>query len=317
MASDSERGTELTAADREWLAEIKSAESLTELVHITGADTEHEAYFDAKRQWRNLRGKELSPPASLNGIPGDRVVIDGNEFYVHGITHANTDAEREFLHEHVSQYLEAGAAVYCEQGIRTMYFPGLPAVCEMDDYRWAMNQCAELETGTRLNELSEQEFDGLVEEITVLSDQFQTAVFSLIESGDAVYGEGYTKALGDIASYFLTSHEDLATGTDFTSFSLSRQAALAPENLGTLQNYYKKAFLPQPVEREWLRRHDPELEIVTHARNERMADYAVFHEQDASNVHLIVGAAHQPGITYYLDQHRVGNRELEEFEPIE
>ncbi|MEF8774370.1 MAG: hypothetical protein V5A37_06600, partial [Halobacteriales archaeon] len=79
---------------------------------------------------------------------------------------------------------------------------------------------------------------------------------------------------------------------------------------------YETAFLPPPIEREWLRRHDPELELVTHARSERQADYAVYHNDDAREVHLVVGAAHQPGVTYYLERHRDGHRSASEFEPV-
>ena len=69
-----------------------------------------------------------------------------------------------------------------------------------------------------------------------------------------------------------------------------------------------------PLEREWLRRHDPELEVVSHGRSERMADYAVAEGGDA--VPLVVGAAHQPGIVYYLERHRDGGRQLEGFEVV-
>jgi hypothetical protein len=109
----------------------------------------------------------------------------------------------------------------------------------------------------------------------------------------------------------------MATGEDFASFVLARRAAENPERLGALQRYYETAFLPQPVEREWLRRHDPELEAVSHARNERMADYVVFHADGEETVHLIVGAAHQPGVVYYLERHRDGLRDVEGFDLVE
>ena len=104
---------------------------------------------------------------------------------------------------------------------------------------------------------------------------------------------------------------------DFEAFAKSRRAAEDPTRLGELQRYYKTTFLPQPLEREWLRRHDPELEAVSHARNERMADYVVFHADDEETVHLIVGAAHQPGVVYYLERHRDGHRDVSGFELVE
>jgi hypothetical protein len=119
-----------------------------------------------------------------------------------------------------------------------------------------------------------------------------------------------------VASAFLMSHEDASTGRDFASFSMSRAAARDPSKLPALQDYYRRAFLPQPLEREWLRRHDPALELLTHARNERMADYGVYHNEGSEDVHLVVGAAHQPGVTYYLEQYRDGKRRVEDFEPV-
>ncbi|MDY6780600.1 MAG: hypothetical protein SV760_08670, partial [Halobacteria archaeon] len=65
------------------------------------------------------------------------------EFHVHGITHADTDEEREFLRRHVSEFVDNGAVVYCEQGIRRMYFSDFDDVYEMDDYRWALGRCDE------------------------------------------------------------------------------------------------------------------------------------------------------------------------------
>ena len=110
------------------------------------------------------------------------------------------------------------------------------------------------------------------------------------------------------------SHGDVARAREFEAFALSRRAAEDPAALTELQRYYATAFLPMPLEREWLRRHDPELEVVSHGRSERMADYAVAEGGDA--VHLVVGAAHQPGIVYYLERHRDGGRRLEGFEVV-
>lgn len=307
-------GAELSPEERERLEAIRSAESLADLVEVTGAEGEHEAYFRAKRSWRELRGKEIPDVPPSEGFPGDLVVVDGGEFHVHGITHADTEPEQAFLHEHVRRFLESGAAVYCEQGIRSMYFSDFPAVRQTDDYSWATNRCAEFGIDTHLDGISGPAFDGLAEEIDSVSAQLREAAFSLIDSGSGVYGERYARALGDVASAFLTSHEDVGTGRHFRSFALSRRAATDPGKLYELQRYYKRAFLPQPLEREWLRRHDRELELLTHARNERIADYVVAHNQDATAVHVIVGAAHQPGVTYYLERHRDGRRRLEDFE---
>jgi len=317
--SDSDPGSGLGPEERARLDAIRSADSLADLAALTGVESEHDAYFQAKAEWRDLRERELGPvpDSDADGLPGSRVVVGDTTVHVHGITHANTDAERNFLREHVSTVLDDGAAVYCEQGIRRMYFSEFPDVCAMDDYRWAMQRCEDLDVDSHLEDapVSGPEFDGLVEEVDSLATQFRDAAFSLIESGGEVYGEEYARALGDVASNFLTSHEDLATGTDFRSFRLSREASLDPGTLVDLQRYYETAFLPQPLEREWLRRHDRELELVTHARNERMADYVVALAEE-EQVHVIVGAAHQPGVVYYLDEHREGRRSVEDFEYV-
>jgi hypothetical protein len=309
-------GSGLTPADRRRLAAFRAAERLADLVDLTGAESEHAAYFAAKREWRDLRGRELSS-APETAFPGTCVTVDGTPFCVDGVTHADTTAERAFLREHVSQLLADGAGVYCEQGIRRMYFPDRPDVCAMDDYRWAMARCAELDAESYVADLLGDGFDGIAENFDSLASRFQNAVFALVHSGREVYGEEFARALGDVASDFLTSHEGLAVGDEFESFRLSRVAAEDPRHLPELQRYYERAFLPQPLEREWLRRHDPELELVTHARNERMADYAVYHHDAADRVHLVVGAAHQPGVRYYLEQFRDGTRTRSGFEPVE
>jgi hypothetical protein len=296
----------LTAAERERLSAIRDAESLSDLVAITDAASEHEAYFAAKEEWEQLRGKQLTARDPPEGLPGSTVVVDGHTFHIHGITHSNTGAEGRYLREHVRSFLERGDTVYCEQGIRSMYFDGMDGVCEMDDYLWAMDRCAELEGESHVEGVSAEEFDGLAEEVRTLASSFSEAAFSLIDSASEVYGDRFSMALGDVASEFLLAHEHEATGEDYEAFVRNRRAAEDPDRLVDLQHYYLRTFLPQPLEREWLARHDRELEVVTHARNERMAEYAVYHNESAPVVHLIVGAAHQPGVAYYLHQYSEG-----------
>jgi len=299
----------------ERLARLREAESLADLVDLTGAATEHDAYFAAKHEWSELmeRCEDTSP---VDGLPGNCVVVDGHEFHVHGVTHADTGAERSFLRDHVGGFVDRGATVYCEQGIRPMYFADIGGVCAMDDYRWAMRRCEELDLDSRVAGLAGS-FDGLLEDLDTLSAEFRDAVFSLVDSGGEFYGDDFRRTLGAVASEFLMSHEDAATGDHFEAFAHSREAAEDPSKLADLQRYYRRTFLPQPVEREWLRRHDRELEVMTHARNERMADYAVHHNRDAEEVHLVVGAAHQPGVVYYLERHRDGRRDADGFEYVD
>jgi hypothetical protein len=308
-------GDALSSAERDRLEALRSARSLGDLVPMTDAESEHDAYFAAKREWRRLLDR-LLPPATPtpDRLPGDAVAVDGDRFVVHGITHADTDAERAHLREHVSGFLEAGATVYCEQGIRSMYFDDIPDVCSMDDYRWALRRCREMDVDSHL-ELPESGFEGLLEDLTGVAATFREAVFSLVHSGTELYGEAFAMALGDVATDFLTSHEDVARAREFEAFVRSKRAAEDPAALGALQRYYATVFLPQPVEREWLRRHDPELEVVSHGRSERMADYAAFHGD--GGVHLVVGAAHQPGVVYYLERHRDGHRSRGDLELVE
>ncbi|AHG05367.1 hypothetical protein HALDL1_13655 [Halobacterium sp. DL1] len=312
MVAGSESG--LTAGERERLAAISGAESLAALASATDAASIHDAYFAAKREWFDLQGR-ATVEASPDHLPGDCVVVDGQTFCVHGITHADTRAEGRFLRQHAARFLDSGAAVFVEQGVRPMYFSAFDDVYEMDDYNWAMERYAALEATPPVSDVLGAPFTGVVEDLDSLTAELRDAVFSLIDSGRHLYGESLERALGDVASAFLMSHEDVSTGMDFASFSMSRAAAEDPTKLAALQDYYRRAFLPQPLEREWLRRHDPALELLTHARNERMADYAVYHST-AETVHLVVGAAHQPGVTYYLEQHRDGRRQVDDFEPV-
>jgi hypothetical protein len=311
---DDDRAAGPTPDERERLTAIRGAESLADLVEITGAEGEHDAYFAAKEDWFDLRGVELAPSSAGSGLPGERVHVDGQPFVVHGITHADTAAERDFLQDHVGRYLAAGDDVYCEQGIRSMYFGTWEDACAIDDYSWAKARSAELGGESTFGG---SEFDSLVDDVASVASEFRDTVFSLIESGSEVYGEAFATALGDLASDFLMNHGDVATAKDFRSFALSNRAAENPGELADLQRYYERAFLPQPLEREWLRRHDPELELVTHARNARMADYAVYHADGDEVVHLVVGAAHQPGVRYYLERFRDGARQLSGFEPVD
>lgn len=317
MPFGSDRGSELPPVERERLELLRSAERIADLVELTDADSEHEAYFAAKREWAALRDRNLPPAtASVADLPGDVVTIDGRRFVVNGITHADTDAEREFLRKHVSRYLEKGATVFCEQGIRPMYFQDVAGVFEMDDYRWAITECEMLDGETHLSDGTSEASIQFPADVADIASRFRSVTFSLIHSGGDIYGDSFRMALGDLASDFLMSDEDAATAADFESFAKSKRAAHNPVLLAELQRYYKRQFLPQPLEREWLRRHDRELEILSHARNERLADYARYHSRDADTVHLVVGAAHQPGVVYYLEQHRDGMRNLDDFHPV-
>jgi hypothetical protein len=316
MASAPDR-TSLDGTEQQRLSGLRSAGSLTDLVELTDAASEEEAYHLAKREWNALHGRQLFPGQS-SGFPGACVTIDGCEFWVHGITHAGTAEERAFVREHVSTFLEDGAAVYCEQGIRPLYLSDVDGVCAMDDYRWASRQCSTIDRPKFDAELSsESMFAGLRADVTALATRFRDGLFSLIDQGGELYGEAGTLLLGRLASSLLTGREDLATGTDFESYRLRKRATRDPTTLADLQAYYTRQFLPQPVEREWLRRHDPDLERVTHARNQRMAEYVMYHTETAREVHMLVGAAHQPGIVYYLEQFRDGKRRLGEFVPCE
>ncbi len=292
---------------------ICEAETLADLSAVFGTDSIHELYFEAKEVWkREIQTVQANRPEPA-GLPGQCLTIDGHEFHVHGVTHAGTATERSFLREHVRSFLDS-ATVYCEQGIRSMYFDDIPAVCEMDDYLWAMNQSDRLDGDSHIETNEETQIDTLLEDIAAVTSQFRDATFSLIDSGSELYGERFERALGDIAAVFLTNHADLGVGKSYEAFRLSEQASQDPARLVDLQQYYERTFLPQPLEREWLRRHNPELEIVSHARNERMADYAVYHNQEQTEVHLIVGAAHQPGVVYYLEQYSDGREIPESFE---
>ena len=332
---------------------------------MLGVADEHEAYFAAKARWRRLRGRELDPyrpaadagsddagtddagsdDAGIDGagsddagtgdapMPGVTVRVGERDVHVHGITHADTRAEREYLREHVRGFLDAGHAVYCEQGIRGMYCRDFTGACAMDDYRWALRECQRRGIESHVDGDS---FDSLAEDVDDLASQFREAAFSLVDASGDRFGRRFERALGTVASAFFRSHADHATGSDFASFRLREQAAANPSSLWRLQRYYECAFLPQPLEREWLRRHDPELELVTHARNARMADYVAHHADgttpehsspttagsrrppasDRGDVHLVVGAAHQPGVRYYLERHRDGDRSVDSFEVV-
>lgn len=282
---------------------IRLAASLSELADVVGADTVHEGYFRAKRIWKSAIAERQAGDRPPEGLPGTAVTLDGHTIRVHGVTHAGTDPEREYLRDHVGRFLDDGAIVYCEQGIRSMYFEDMDGVCEMDDYLWAKANAETLDERSQLDL-----FRGGIESVSRDIDEFaaevREAAFSMIDAGSGMYGERFERALGDVVAEFLTTHADRAVGNSYEAFRLSRAASEHVERLHSLQQYYERAFLPQPLEREWLRRHDPELELFSHARNERMAEYVAYHNETIETVHLIVGAAHQHGVAYYLSQYR-------------
>lgn len=303
--------------DRNLVDAVRSAESLSELVDVLGVETEHDAYFKAKEVWREHHDGWFESSYD-EGLPGDVIRIDGHDFHVHGITHAGTKAERDFLREHVSCFhdKDGGATVYCEQGVRRMYFDDFPGVCEMDDYRWALGKVKEMREGMTRGTITGDGVDGSgrMDDVDSLRSRLCDSVFSLVESGTRIYGERFGEVLGDVASDFLTGHVDASRGDDFESFRLTQEVARNPERLGELQAYYRRNLLPQPLESDWMRRHDPEIEVFTHARNERMAEYAVYHNEEDEEVHIVVGAAHQPGVVYYLEEYRDGERNVDELE---
>jgi hypothetical protein len=318
-AGDAGRSGALTAGERERLAALAGAESLADLVALTGAESEHAAYMQAKEEWSRLwerrQRADPAPSVAAGELPGESVTVGDATVHVHGVTHAGTETEREFLRERVGRLLDSGAAVYVEQGLRQLFFAEM-GVCEMDDYRWALARCETVDR-TELDQFAEASSVPVpvpADRLDGLSERLRHAAYALIEDYSDVYGEGVARRLGSIASTVLTDHEGLATGEEYEAFALRQQAVADPSRLGALQAYYRRAFLPAPVEREWVRRHDPDLELVTHARNARMADYAVYHHADAAAVHLVVGAAHGPGVVYYLRQHRDGERSVADFE---
>jgi hypothetical protein len=98
---------DLSTTERKWIESVRSTDTLADLVRITSADSEHEAYIEAKQVWFDLVEKESSPILRVGGLPGDRVRIDGRTYWIHGVTHADTDAEREYLRKHVFEFLDA------------------------------------------------------------------------------------------------------------------------------------------------------------------------------------------------------------------
>lgn len=287
-------------ADRDVIAAIRNTESLADLQELLETSSKHGAYLRGKKVWTAARRVRQPPSPQPSGLPGDRVQIDDQNFYIHGVTHVGTDEERTFLRDRISKILEGDATVYCEQGIRPLYFENFPQVSEMDDYRWAT---ADRPSAVNYSP-SAPDFNGIREDIDSLASRLRDTVFELVAAGESVYGDRVTRGVGGALSAVFGSQKQLATGDDFESFRLRRCAVENPQRLIELQQYYDRVFLPQPLEREWLRRHDPRLEKVSHARNERMADYAIHHDDTDKDVHLIVGAAHGPGIRYYLRAYR-------------
>jgi len=196
MASQGDDSGEggLGAADRRRLAEIRGADSLASLQSSLAAATPHDAYFEAKSAWWDLRGRELDATNDdterETGVPGTTVVVDGHAFHVHGITHADTDAERSFLRAAVERWLADGETVYCEQGIRGMYFDDL-AVCATDDYRWAVEQCRALDGDQPFDSFVEERFPDRARKNERKADRLRSGIGGLIEFQPHREGRSY------------------------------------------------------------------------------------------------------------------------------
>ncbi len=312
--------SELSKEDREWLETVRDSGSLEDLRELTGAETYDEAYFTAKEKWYRLRDHEL-PPAENEDLPAETVKFDGRRYHVHGVTHSGTDEERRYVRRHVDRYLERGHELYCEQGLRRLYFQDRPQVYEIDDYDWASMRCREaavcdrLEDSEHVQDVLTRGFDAVAEEAGDALAKVRERLFGAVEAGEKIYGERTADVIGDALSCLISDPTALARGDDYQAYGYSRAAAEDPDKLGELQRYYGRRFLPQNLEREWLNHHAPEVELFTHARNERIADYVVYHS-DSSEVHVVVGAAHQHGVVEYMREHAAGERTVEEFEHI-
>ncbi len=303
---DRATGGGLAPAERERLAAFRRAERLADLVALTEADSERDAYVAAKEEWTTLwrrLDRDRDHDAAV-ALPGERVTVNGVTFHVHGVTHTGTDAERSYLRKRVDRLLTSGGTVYAEQGLRPLHFEAMD-VCAMDDYRWALDRRVAGERGVGAVPTPD-------DRIASATERVRRYAYRLVAAGGAVYGERVERALGSAVSGLLTGHAARATGDGYEAFALRRQVAIDPTRLPALQAYYRRTLLPQPVERAWVRRHDEDLEWVTHARNARMADYAV-HHHDSGPVHVVVGAAHGPGVAYYLRRHRDGERTVGRF----
>ncbi len=317
MSSDSDTG--LTESQRDWLEAVRRCTSLEELRREVDVDTEDEAYFTAKEKWFRLRDDEL-PPAEEGGLPASKVLVRGTTYHVHGVTHSGRDEERRHVREHVDRYLAEDEEVYCEQGLWRLYFSDRSDVYEIDDYDWAVEHCRANEVceridGEHVGDVLTRGFDAVAEEAGDVLDSVRERLFSAVGAGKKLYGERAADVLGDSLSCLLSDPTALARGDDYRAYRFSRAAAEDPSKLGELQRYYHRRFLPQTLERHWLRLHAPEVELFTHARNERIADYIVYHSERPV-VHVVVGAAHQPGVTEYLMAHASGERDVRGFEPV-
>lgn len=299
----------------ERIRRYREAEDLEDLEEITGEESKEEAYFEAKSEWYELMEEYLGEHSNTDDrrLPGDIVEFDvehdrypkDKKFHIHGISHTGRNEEKNFLQSVTEEFVEEGNQVYCEQGFLQMYFKELTEVEEIDDYSWMMSEASEMSEG--------EAFEGLSESEKIL-DGIQNFLFSLIAEGGDFYGQEIEDTIGEGVTPFLTTKEEKAVGEGFESFVRTDDASKNPKRVIELQNYYKKVLLPVNLERKWLKKHNPELDLLTHARSERIADY-VIHDVinvECNEVRIIVGAAHQCGVAHYLNQYRKNEKSIEE-----
>ena len=214
-----------------------------------------------------------------DGFPATTVMVNGVQYHIHGISHDEqiNDTVRKYIRGELERYLSLEHVVLMEQGVSSLIFRGyidndprleitfvdLPVV-EMDDQSWAKK--VDHKGVRRFREKAKMwrppTTDYDVEDIGC-------EVCNHIQA-DSV--DTYNRSMGD-------------------------QTCLAD-----LQNYVFSTHLPEQLHRQYLELFYPEEALMVSGRSRRMAEFASQYETRSREIDMVVGAAHQPGIAYYLQE---------------
>jgi len=294
----------LTAEEYE---KIGSLDELLETLQKKDAHvrSKKQAYKFAKQEWWDLNRKETY--ASNNGLPGESVKIGDITYHVHGVNHGFLgvkDNVKDYLRTETKKFLDAGCPVYVEEGFKGVLFEDM-AVEEMTDIRIAIKNYPDY--------------------IKYAAKRTAVLPLKMVSTGLVFL----------VSSIFPNSKKRGIQLSNVLYKTLSDTNSIA-----NLQNATKSYFLPEPLECDWNKDYNKESLLTINKRSEIMAYLALKHESfaqekyeraklggdvsedkepdtiiekivynkiknaknaiGAKEIHVIVGAGHQPGILYYL-----------------
>jgi hypothetical protein len=225
----------------------------------------------AREEWWALTRKPQGP---VGRFTAREVRVGDTVAWIHGIVHGGrivarvSPAVRKELRERIAELRRRGCAVIVEQGLKDLLFRGL-GVEEMDDFTYTLRKWP---------------------------NQMWAAILKF--SGRALVSPILIPPTLRLAERM----EDKSGGREWGVAAAIRRALTDIRWLEDLDNAAGAARLPEPLEREFLVKHNPSEAAILSFRSERMADclFEASSRTGSRAIHAVVGAGHAPAMEYYL-----------------